>query len=461
MARFVFSLLFLLVWSGRLTAATIDHVIHISVDGLRGDLLSSLVAADVVGDYDNFARFVSEGATTYNARADYFYTDTLPNHTTMLTARPTLQPAGQPNTVYHGYTDNGTPDPSWTLHNHGNPNLSYVASSFDVAHDNGLSTALFTSKDKFIIFEQSYNALAGAPDTTPPDDGPDKIDTYLYQSTGSPSNSSNLHASFLSSMSANHYNYAFLHYREPDSAGHTYGWGSSTWNLWVHYVDDYLADVFELVENDPTLVGHTAIILSADHGGSGTSHSNASLPADYTIPFFVWGPGVAAGADLYLLNLENRLDPGGGRPDYNAPLQPIRNGDGANLALDLLSLPAVPGSFINPGQDLLVDFNPADTDHDYDVDTNDLVTMFQNFTGAVGAAGGKTSAQGDTDADGDVDTADITLGFQHYTGAYDGMLPTSPGSGPRPVPEPGGLVLAGAGIALLIVWRTRGRMTES
>ena len=49
--------------------------------------------------------------------------------------------------------------------------------------------------------------------------------------------------------------------------------------------------------------------------------------------------------------------------------------------------------------------DPADTDKDFDVDTADLTAMFQNFTGAVGAAGGKTMMDGDTDMDGDVDTA--------------------------------------------------------
>ena len=130
------------------TAAGAEHVIQISVDGLSGLLLQALVENDSVGDFASFARFVTEGATTYNARADYTYTITLPNHTTMLTGRPVSRPSGQPNTVHHGWTSNDDPAPGETLHNGGNPNLTYVASVFDVAHDHGLSTALYASKSE-------------------------------------------------------------------------------------------------------------------------------------------------------------------------------------------------------------------------------------------------------------------------------------------------------------------------
>lgn len=328
------------------------HVIHISLDGGRGDLIAAMLAADSTGELANFRRFVDEGAVTWNARTDASHTITLPNHTTMVTARPVTQPAGQPNTVHHGYTSNSDPAPTTTLHNSGNLNVAYKASVFDVAHDAGMSTALYASKSKFSLFDHSYDAADGAADLVPPDNGTDKIDRYLYLAAGS--TAAAMHAAFLSEMAANDYNYCFVHYLDLDAVGHATGWGGATWQSAVRTLDDYLGQIFSLVETDPELQGATAILLTADHGGSGTDHSQAALPENYTIPVLVWGAGIARGADLYVLNPATRLDPGTGRPDYNAALQPIRNGDTGNLALHLLGLGSIPGSTINVAQDLVV-----------------------------------------------------------------------------------------------------------
>jgi type I phosphodiesterase/nucleotide pyrophosphatase len=162
-----------------------------------------------------------------------------------------------------------------------------------------------------------------------------------------------MHQSLLVALAASHFDYAFAHYSLPDDAGHAEGWGSPEWRDAVHDVDDLLASLFALIESDPVLHGHTLVILSADHGGTGTGHSDATNRANYTIPFLLWGEGVQAGADLYALNAGRRADPGTGRPSYTAAVQPIRNGDGANLALAALGLAPVPGSSINASQNLL------------------------------------------------------------------------------------------------------------
>jgi len=349
-------------WLPSVPLGAAEHVIHISVDGLNASLLQSVIDA---GDAENFKRLQTEGAWTANARTDYSHTNTLPNHTSMLTGRPVTQVPGMPNNVHHGYTQNDDPPISETLHNFGNPNLEYVTSAFDVAHDAGLATALYAAKYKFAIYDQSYNQTTGAPHAN----GNDKIDRFFTFDHTTPPYSLNSHNQFLSDMVVNHFQYTFVHYADTDDSGHGFGWGSAQWNAAVTVVDGYLGDVLELVENDEILAGKTAIVLSTDHGGSGLGHSTATVAANYTIPFFVWGAGVAPG-DLYAMNTDTRTNPGASRADYGAAGQPIRNGDTGNLALDLLGLGPVPGSLINVTQDLGVAL-PGDYSLDGVVDAAD------------------------------------------------------------------------------------------
>ncbi len=331
------------------SAEAADFVIHISVDGLHPGHLQTQIDAGLA---PHFKRFQVEGAWTNNARTDYTHTITLPNHTSMITGRPVCSPTevacnpvGAAHAFHHGYTSNGNPPTTWTLHNQGNQNIPYKASTFDVAHDAGLSTGLFASKYKFIIYDQSYNATTGADHPN----GRDKIDAFFAQENAS----ATMQTQLLADIAAKHFNYTFVHYADPDIQGHGSGWGSANYMNAIVTVDGYLDQLFELVENDATLAGRTAIVLSADHGGTGFDHSIATNALNYTIPFFVWGAGVAHG-DLYAYNTDTRTDPGTGRPNYNASGQPIRNGDGGNLALSLLGLGPIPGSLINSGQNLRV-----------------------------------------------------------------------------------------------------------
>jgi hypothetical protein len=400
----------LLLASRAATAA--EHVIHISVDGLHAGHFQTLVNG---GTIPNFARLLNEGAYTLNARTDYTHTITLPNHTSMLTGRPVLQPTGMPNTLHHGWTSNGDPAASATLHNSGNLNVPYKASTFDVVHDAGLSTAHFASKDKFVIYEQSYNGTTGAPHAN----GRDKIDHFVAVEA-----TSAMQANMLSSLAAQNFNYTFLHYADPDDAGHSVGWGTTSWQFAVRTIDGYLGQLLDLVESDPELVGNTAIVLSADHGGTGTGHGTASDVNNYTIPFMAWGAGVAKG-DLYALNPTTRTNPGTSRPTYTAAGQPIRNGDGGNLALALLGLNAIPGSMINSQQDLRVAL-PGDFNADGAVGGDDLAVWQTQFGAAFGS-----HDEGDIDGDHDVDGADLL----HWQRAIQ------PSSSTAAIPEPSTIVL--------------------
>jgi predicted AlkP superfamily pyrophosphatase or phosphodiesterase len=323
-----------------------EHVIHISFDGLNAALLQHAIDT---GQAPNFQRLQSDGAWTFNARTDYTQSNTLPNHTCMFTGRAVRQPAGMPDLKYHGWTTNSVPKIGAALHDKHNPHVGYVASVFDVVHDAGLSTALYATKDKFILYDQSYNEHNGAPH----DYGRDKIDVYHYQNDGPPRFSASMHKRFLGDMAEQHFNYAFVHYRECDTTGHALGWGSGGWSYALRTLDGYLADVLTLVETDPVLAGRTTVIVNTDHGGTGFSHDECLVPGNFTIPIFVWGAHVGRG-ELYNLNPETRADPGDARPEYSAPAQPIRNGETGNLALSLLGLGPIPGSFINAKQDLRV-----------------------------------------------------------------------------------------------------------
>ena len=164
---------------------------------------------------------------------------------------------------------------------------------------------------------------------------------------------------FIGSMKAQPFHFSLLHLAGPDVSGHSSGWGSDAYKSAIEGMDAELGRIFDMVDNTPALQGKTALILTTDHGGGGgwlMGHTLATHPDNFTIPFYVWGPGVAE-SDLYALNLSTRSDPAANdNPVYSleTPTLPIRNGALANLALSILKLPPVPGSWINANQDLMV-----------------------------------------------------------------------------------------------------------
>ena len=316
----------------RVTEPAARRVVLVSVDGLRPDAVAVLGP----GGAPALHRLRAEGASTHNARTDWSQTVTVPNHASMLTARGVRGACG------HGWSGNTLAQPGQTLHtNRG----AYIASVFDVTHDAGLQTALFASKEKLAIFDVSYDAASGAPDTTGSDEGPGKLDRFVHEK-----DTDTLTRRFAAALRASRPGLSVLHLRDPDAKGHGFGWDLSPGSRYLDAVqraDSLVGRLLAAVDADPELSGTTALILTADHGGTGPGHGGASDAGTFTVPFYVWGPGVEAGADLYLLNADTRLDPGTERPGYDDAVQPVRNGDAANLALDLLGLGSVPGSTIN------------------------------------------------------------------------------------------------------------------
>ena len=309
-------------------------MVAISIDGLRADALTVLGEAGT----PNIHRLIREGASTLNARNLVEVSVTLPNHTAMVTGQRADRDAGGTGVTFNA--DNGR-----TIHELAG---RYVASVFDVVHDAGGSTGLYVGKIKFDFLDRSWNGANGAPDETRADDGRDKITDYVRSTSAGATE-----ALTQQLTSDSPFAFSFLHLPQPDSAGHESRWMSPRYLAAVEQADQLVGEVLAAIDSSPERTTDTAVILTTDHGGYREGHSDPTRLETYRIPFVVWGPGVAAGADLYDLNPLGRLDPGVTRPGY-AVVQPVRNGELANLATDLLDLPAVPGSRFDQAHDLNV-----------------------------------------------------------------------------------------------------------
>ncbi len=299
------------------TIGPIDTVVAISIDGLNPRAITRLGRSGAPA----LNKLIRTGATTLNARTELELTDTLPNHTGMVTGRRIEAATGG-----HGVTwndDRLTPPTVQAGAGHD------VSSVFNVIHDAGGSTALFASKTKFSLWERSW---------------PDAIDTDVIIEDNEV-----LTAKFIGDLIDQTRSFRFLHLSAPDVAGHARGFMSPAYLRAVTATDRLVGKVRRAINSSPTLAGHTAIILTADHGGRGASHRDPTRPVNYTVPFMIWGPQVERGANLYAIN-PTYINPQRERTTYADA--PIRNGDVANLALDLLELSAVPDSELDAGQDL-------------------------------------------------------------------------------------------------------------
>jgi predicted AlkP superfamily pyrophosphatase or phosphodiesterase len=289
----------------------------VSIDGLRADVVTSRNMPALV-------ELRNEGASTLNARTDYHVTKTLPNHTSQFTGRPLY------GTIRHRVSFNS--DNGETVHDAAG---SYVSSVFDVVDNNNGDTAMFVGKDKFQFIRRSWQDSIDDYEKAPPGDLVDDALSQLRSGDGP--------------------GFTFFHIRLPDSAGHAYGWSSVEYLTAVSEANAILQELTDGIRSDGALNGSTAIIVTADHGGPefGLVHEDYLNVDNYVVPFIVWGPGVQPGADLYQLNASLRANPGNSRVD-NDGIQPIRTHEVANLALDLLGLPPVPGSVFNADQSLRV-----------------------------------------------------------------------------------------------------------
>ena len=72
----------------------------------------------------------------------------------------------------------------------------------------------------------------------------------------------------------------FLHFDELDLAGHAYGFGSSSQEYTdrISILDDYVKDLYSVIEQKRSQGEDWLLLVVSDHGGEGTSHSDNTNP---------------------------------------------------------------------------------------------------------------------------------------------------------------------------------------
>ena len=299
----------------------VEYVIAISVDGL--------VPAKVKSNLDelpNFRRLRTEGAYTDNARNQFMSSQTSPNHASMLTGTSIEE---------HLVSKDG--DNGYTV--------IEAESIYDLVKGAGGKTCMYAQKEKFKLYARSF-----------------PIDVFKWSKFNSQINS----AFFNEMESLDPCNYVLLHWREPDLIGHRHkGANNIYYAQAVKKVDTMLGQVFQMIDNSPRYRDNTAIVLTSDHGFGGTNHGDVTKIGNYRIPFYIWGPGVDPGKDLYEINKLTRQDPGTGRPiSHHSGLQPIRNQDSAVVSADYLGVYSETGRFQRFKLDLAVgSLSPLSSEH--------------------------------------------------------------------------------------------------
>jgi hypothetical protein len=113
----------------------------------------------------------------------------------------------------------------------------------------------------------------------------------------------------------------FVHLTDPDNAGHDHGWMSPAYIAAVRESDRCVRTILDAIDR-AGMASSTLVIVTADHGGSGRSHSGRGKDLDRKIPWIARGPSIPANA---VLDIE------------------MSTLDTAVTALAALQLPASPG----------------------------------------------------------------------------------------------------------------------
>ena len=232
-----------------------NHVVVVSIDGLRPDAIARFKAPTL-------QRMLREGRYSLTAQT-IDLSLTLPSHTSMLTGVGSDQ---------HGVT--------WNSNKTAERGHVSVPTIFGLASGAGFTTAAFFSKTKFEHL-----------------DVPESIDHSRGPHRGpTPWSSEHTLGLVQQHLRTARPNLLFVHFADADFAGHTFGWMGHTYGMAVREIDRSLSGLLTALDRTYG-AGRYTVIVTADHGGHGRTHGTTDK-LDTTIPWIVWGAGVAKGDTL-------------------------------------------------------------------------------------------------------------------------------------------------------------------
>jgi predicted AlkP superfamily pyrophosphatase or phosphodiesterase len=215
-----------------------DLVVVVSIDGLRPDVITPSMRA--------LHRLYLQGSSAKNART-IDKSATLPSHASMVSGVDSSE---------HGLEFNAY-----------KPDRASIArpTMFSVAHAAGLPTFMFVGKAKL------KHLLAK------PSDAELKVAGFKCKK---------LVKEAMPQLQKQKRGLLFMHFADPDSAGHRYGWMSNQYVEAAHAADECLDEVMTTL--DQAGMERTLLLVTADHGGHNRSHGTR-MEVDARIPWFAWG----------------------------------------------------------------------------------------------------------------------------------------------------------------------------
>ena len=239
-----------------------EHVFIVSIDGAKPSVVAE-------SEMPTLKKMVAEGAVTWQA-STIFPSKTLPSHTSMLTG------VG--------------PDKHQILWNDFSPIRGFVkvptVFSLLRATDPQAITGMFVCKQKFrhLWLKDTLNIFDfGGPQTSAPVAGSPEIESDKKPAQMEAKNAS-------AWIKENKPNLAFIHFADPDTAGHKSGWGSPEQKEALKVTDQALWQVWQSIQ-EAGIADTSVIIVTADHGGHDKTHG-LNIPDDMLIPWIAWGKGV-------------------------------------------------------------------------------------------------------------------------------------------------------------------------